>query len=99
MISPIERLTSISAMPGASGVDSDFESTGSFGAVFQAAIENVKQTDQEKREAEYLLATGQLDNPASLTITSTKSELAVSLLVQLRNKALDAYTELTRISL
>lgn len=99
MISPIERLTPISAMPGAGGVDSDFGSAGSFGTVFQAAIENVKQTDQEKREAEYLLATGQLDNPALLTIASTKSELAVSLLVQLRNKALDAYTELTRISL
>ena len=36
---------------------------------------------------------------AALTIASTKNEIAVSLLVQLRNKALDAYSELTRISL
>ena len=50
-------------------------------------------------EAEYLLATGQLDNPAALMVASSKSELAVSLLVQLRNKAQDAYSELTRISL
>jgi flagellar hook-basal body complex protein FliE len=39
-----------------------------------------------------------LDNPATVTIAATKSELAVELLVQLRNKALDAYSELTRIS-
>ena len=50
-------------------------------------------------EAEYLMATGQLDNPAVLTIAETKSTIAVELLVQLRNKALDAYSELNRISL
>ena len=54
---------------------------------------------QEKNRAEYLLATGQLDNPAELTIAGTKAQLSVDLLVQLRNKALDAYTELNRISL
>lgn len=99
MISPIERLTPISVASGTHGVDSDSEKISSFGTVFQAAVENVRQTDQEKTEAEYLLATGQLDKPASLTIAATKNELAVSLLVQLRNKALDAYSELTRISL
>ncbi|MBQ3497165.1 MAG: flagellar hook-basal body complex protein FliE, partial [Oscillospiraceae bacterium] len=56
-------------------------------------------TDAEKTQAEYLLATGQLDNPAALTIASTKYEMSVELLVQIRNKALDAYSELTRINL
>lgn len=70
-----------------------------FADIFQSAIDNVRQTDDEKNKMEYLLATGQLDNPAELTIASTKAATAVELLIQLRNKALDSYSELMRISL
>lgn len=72
--------------------------TGTFGSIFQSAIDYVKETDAAKNEAQYLLATGQLDNPAELTIAATKNQIAVELLVQLRNKALDAYNELKNIS-
>lgn len=70
-----------------------------FGDIFQAAVAAVRETDAEKTQAEYLLATGQLDNPALLTTAITKAELSVDLLMQLRNKTLDAYSELMRISL
>ena len=70
-----------------------------FTDIFQSAIASVKETDAEKTQLEYLMATGQLDNPALLTIASNKAELAVDLLVQLRNKAMDAYSELMRINL
>lgn len=70
-----------------------------FAQVFQSAIDNVRQTEDEKNKLEYLLATGQLDNPAELTIASTKAATAVELLVQLRTKALESYTELMRTAL
>ena len=70
-----------------------------FTDIFQSAIDAVKTTDQEKTQMEYLMATGQLDNPALLTIASTKAQLSVDLLVQLRNKSMEAYNELMRISL
>ncbi len=70
-----------------------------FSDIFQYAIENVVQADAEKNGVEYLLATGQLDNPAELSLATSKMELSVNLLVQLRNKALDAYNELMRIGL
>ncbi len=70
-----------------------------FDSIFRSAIDAVKEADAEKVEAEYLLATGQLDHPAAVQIASTKVELSVELLVQLRNKALDTYSELMRISL
>lgn len=97
---PIEQLYSTAAA-NLTQKTSEQQSTGQslFGDIFMSVIENVKQTDAEKTEAEYLLATGQLDNPSVLTIASTKNEIAVELLVQLRNKALDAYSEITRISL
>lgn len=70
-----------------------------FSDVFQNAINTVKETDAEKNQAEYLLATGQLDNPATLSVASSQAQLSVELLVQLRNRALDAYSEITRISI
>ena len=75
------------------------KSGGAFTDIFQSAIDAVKETDAEKTQMEYLMATGQLDNPALLTIASTKAQLSVDLLVQLRNKSMDAYNELMRISL
>ena len=71
---------------------------GSFADVFRWAIDNVKETDAEMNKAQYLLATGQLDNPAQVGIAAYKNEIAVSLLVQMRNKALDAYNELKNMS-
>lgn len=80
------------------------ESTGEagesmFGSLFKSLIQNVKDTDAEFVQTQYLLATGQLDNPAQIGLAAYKNEIAVDLLIQLRNKALDAYSELTRLSI
>lgn len=105
MMTPLERLTPVTQLKGVSGEDrakvslADAAGESVFGSIFRSAIDNVKKTDADKTQAQYLLATGQLDNPAVLGIYSTKAELASSMLIQLRNKALDAYSELTRISL
>ena len=47
---------------------------------------------------EYLLATGQLDNPSVLQMSMLKADAATQMLVQLRDKALNAYNELSRMS-
>ena len=103
MLTPMEKLTPLTPLSaetkGRAKETASPEGESIFGAIFRSAIDDVKETDAEAREAQYLLATGQLDNPAVLGIYSTKAELASSLLIQLRNKALDAYSELTRISL
>ncbi|MCI8422051.1 MAG: flagellar hook-basal body complex protein FliE [Lawsonibacter sp.] len=70
-----------------------------FASIFQSAIQNVKDTNQDMVQSQYLLSTGQLDNPASLMIAMTKYSAATDLLVQLRNRALDAYSEITRMSI
>ena len=73
--------------------------TGSaFGQIFNSLIQNVKDTDAEFTQAQYLLATGQLDNPAQISLAAYKNEIAVNLLVQLRNRALDAYNELKNMN-
>ncbi len=71
----------------------------SFTDIFRDAVENVKETDQEAVELEYLLSTGQLDNPAEVGIALYKASTAVNLLVNLRNEAVDAYKQLTNMSI
>lgn len=70
----------------------------SFGSLFTDLIQNVKDTGAELTQSQYLLATGQLDNPAQLGIAGYKAEVALEMLIQLRNKALDAYNELKNMS-
>lgn len=76
------------------------EGTGSlFGEIFQTAINNVRETEDTIAKQEYLLSTGQLDNPAQLMLDLYKGQVSMSVLVQLREKALNAYSELSRMSL
>ncbi len=104
MITPIDGLRNIAAIGGSqdTGIKSILpqdDGGNFFASIFQSAIQNVIDTDAEAVQTQYLLSTGQLDNPAAASIASTKNEIAVSLLIQLRNKALDAYSELTRLSI
>ncbi len=80
----------------ASGTQAD---RGMFADIFQSAIDNVKETEAIKNDAQYRLATGQLDNPAELTIAATQAATSVELLVQLRNRTLESYNELMRMGL
>lgn len=103
MLTPMEKLTPLTPL-NVDTKESRAKETASpeeesiFGAIFRSAIDNVKETDAEAREAQYLLATGQLDNPAMAMIAGTKNAIAVDFLIQLRNKAQDAYSELTRMN-
>ena len=69
-----------------------------FGSIFSSLIQNVKNTDAEFTQTQYLLATGQLDNPVQLGISAYKAEIALDLLIQMRNRALDAYNELKNMN-
>ncbi len=97
MIAPIQRLEPLVQNKESQGAQQ--AGGASFGDVFRAAVENVRETDAERSQASYQLVTGQLDNPVPLMIAAAKNETAVSLLVQLRNKAVEAYNEVMRISM
>ena len=70
-----------------------------FADVFQKAINDVITTEDEYQKAKYMLATGQTDDPHTEPIAAAKAQLSVELLIQLRNRALDAYNEIMRINL
>ena len=77
----------------------DFVGQTAFADVFRNAINDVITTEDEYQKAKYMLATGQTDDPHTEPIAAAKAQLSVELLIQLRNKALDAYNEIMRINL
>ena len=61
-----------------------------FADIFKSAIENVRASEDVVAKAEDQLSTGTLDNPAQLSLELYKASASMSLLVNLRQKALDA---------
>lgn len=96
-IRPIEPLwTTAETKPQESVLD---PANSMFAQIFRYAIQNVRDTNAQQVDLEYRLSTGQIDNPAELNVAISKAATAAELLLQMRNKALDAYNELMRISL
>lgn len=75
------------------------EKTSVFKDVFVSAVNNVKTSETELAQTQYLFSTGQLEEPHKLTIASAKAQTSVDFLVMLRNKALDAYNEIMRMNI
>ena len=94
-----QRMEALAKAQDAQGGEAAGEAGESaFASIFNSLIQNVKDTDAEFTQSQYLLATGQLDNPAQVGIAAYKSEIAVSMLIQMRNKALDAYNALKNMN-
>lgn len=70
-----------------------------FRSIFEDAVNDVKSTQHELEDKQYLLSTGQIDDAHTVPIAAAQAQLSVDLMVQLRNKAMEAYNELMRISL
>ena len=70
-----------------------------FKDIFQNMVNTAEEAETNLEQKEYLLATGQLDDAHTVTVAASQAQLAVDMLVQMRNKAVDAYNELMRISM
>ncbi|MCI1965310.1 MAG: flagellar hook-basal body complex protein FliE [Oscillospiraceae bacterium] len=96
-IVPIQRLSSPAELATSGSTQAKPEGLP-FQSMFQEAVNNVKQTDAALSEKVYQMATGQTDNLHDVVIASQKASLSVDLLVQMRNKVLDSYNEIMRMS-
>lgn len=70
-----------------------------FRNIFNQAIGNVIETENNLAKEQYLFASGETEDTHSLGIAATKAQISVDLLVTLRNKALESYSELIRMNL
>jgi flagellar hook-basal body complex protein FliE len=69
-----------------------------FRNIFEGLIGDVEKTEAIAEQDAYLLSVGALEDPHTAMINAAKAELTLSMMVQIRNKVLDAYSEIMRIS-
>lgn len=94
-----DRINSISTNPDKSAETSG-ENTGlGFKEVFQDVISNVEETEAATRMDAYKLSIGEMDDMHTMIINAAKADVALQTMVQLRNKFLDAYSEIMRTNL
>lgn len=66
--------------------------------VFKSAWDAASEGEADVAEKQYLQSIGEIEDTHTLPIAEGKAELALSLMVGLRNKALEAYNELMRMN-
>ena len=92
----INSLNSSSENPASASGDS----TGlGFKEIFQDVINNVEETEAATKEDAYNLSIGKMDDMHTMIIDAAKADIALQTMVQLRNKFLDAYSEIMRTNL
>lgn len=101
MVDPIspDHLTPIGpTRPGAATRPTERASEmDDFAATFRQQLEQVSRMQSEADEGIQALLTGQTDNITAVFTTARKAEVAFSLLMEIRNKLVDAYSELRQL--
>jgi len=97
-ITPIKQLDSLKDLNNVNN-NTAVNNGNDFRNIFNQIVDNVKESEENLAKEQYLFATGQSQDTHTLEIAATKAQISVDLLVALRNKALDSYNELMRISL
>ena len=72
---------------------------GGFADILTESFKNVAETDAADKVSALELLTGQADDMSGLLLDSVKAELSLNLALQIRNKVIDAYSEIMRMSL
>ena len=70
-----------------------------FEDLLKNAVGSVNETDSVVKMDQVNLASGKTDDLHTITIDAAKADLALQTLVQVRNKALDAYNEIMKMTL
>ncbi len=71
----------------------------SFSDIFNRMLQNVQQTEIEAQQGLVDITTGNVDDLHTITMNIAKADLALQTMVQMRNKVMDAYNEVMRITL
>lgn len=93
-IPPISGVSGVSAAnPAVKAADP----AGGFGDMISKAIDSVSQSEQKADAIATDIATGGDSSIQELMVAMTEASLSMELLVQIRNKAVEAYQEIMRM--
>ena len=96
----IPALDSISALSslgdGVGKVSNKAQENGDFFSVLQNALGNVNEKQKEADTALGQIATGQVKDLHQAAIAIDKAEISMKVMLEVRNKAINAYKELSK---
>jgi flagellar hook-basal body complex protein FliE len=99
-IEPIQQIKGINQISELSKNEGSVEKGNSlFKSIFDNVLNDYISAEKQVDEDIYKLSTGESDDVHNLMINTQKAELSLDLMIQLRNKSLDAYNEIMRINL
>ena len=93
-ITPMERTLGADAAK----ITENEEGGATFLDVFKTLIDNVKETEAQVQQDSIDLMLGDVDDLAQIQVNLEKAATAVDLLVTVKNKAVDAYNEIMRMT-
>src|SRR3954468_3373984 len=88
-LTPIAPQTTVKPVEGAQG--------GGFNDTFTGALDKLNGMENKADDLGVQTATGQLTDVHDFMIASTQAQIATELTVAVRNKAVDAFTEIMRM--
>lgn len=96
-IVPIKGIDQLTKINDLSKLSKENKDELSFKSIFNNALESYVQAENKVDEDIYKLATGESDDLHNLMINTQQAEISLDLVLQIRNKALDAYNEIMRM--
>ena len=82
---------------GPSSTSSSAETGKSFADTLKDAVGNVNELQKNSDKQMQALATGKTDNVADVMIAAEKADITLKVMVQVRNKIIDAYQEVMKM--
>lgn len=94
----IKPLDSLASLPSLERKGTEAPKSSGFGDILSEAIGNAVETDRVDHAGMEALLSGEDIEPHTVMTQATEAELALNLAIQIRNKVLDAYNEMMRMS-
>ena len=91
-------ITPMETMRQKKQTESTDDGEATFFDVFESLVKNVKETDAQVQKDSVDLMLGDVDDLAQIQANLEKAATAVDLLVTVKNKAVDAYNEIMRMT-
>lgn len=98
-VSALSPFTNPNGLDTADAADPNDPAAPSFGQTLQSALSHVNDLQNKSGDLTKAYATGQTSDIHGVMIAGEQATIALQLTTQIRNKAIDAYQEIMRISM
>lgn len=98
-IVPMNGITPLEAISQPKPIEEKSNNSASFSDIFKQAIQNVEDTRKVCDDDSIKVTLGEVDDLHTVQINQEKAATALSVLVAMKNTAIDSYNEIMRMSI